>query len=274
MKKIYLLVIVGVFANSLFSHDRLLTYKWPKYDKTGSLDKNFCKKLKQFFDIDIFIETGTYSGETTRVGQGIFKEVYSIELSKELYSEAENNFNNFSNVFLYLGSSDEILYKILPEIKEKERVLFYLDAHYSGGVTACNGNINNGAASNPILKELRAIKNCGIKNAIILIDDLRGFYAPPQNAPTLKEIKKTIKEVNSNYKFYAYGDIGIAFLPEDNVEVSNLIKEMTQWLFLEDKLEQKNKVFNLIDKAIDKEKESLVVLCEKFRNYIWGKIKK
>ncbi len=115
----------------------------------------------------IFIETGTYQGNTTNRAIPFFKQIHTIELFENLYHKATQRFYNINKVKTYLGDSCEVLDKVLPNIDEK--ILFWLDGHYSGPGTG------QGKTNTPILQELKIIKKHNIKNAIILIDDNKIF---------------------------------------------------------------------------------------------------
>ena len=84
--------------------------------------------------ISVFVETGTLIG--SRVGAVLhdFREIHSVELSKELYSRCVGRFRGMSHVHLYNGDSGQILPDILSSVQE--RCLYFLDAHYSAGTTA------------------------------------------------------------------------------------------------------------------------------------------
>jgi hypothetical protein len=122
---------------------------------------------KQRFNPQIFIETGTYKGEMIDAMKGEFKKLYSIELSDALYEEAKIKFAKEKNVELLHGDSGKILPRILETIDEP--ALFWLDAHYSDGITA------RGEVDTPIEKELKTIFSHKIKNHIIVIDDASDF---------------------------------------------------------------------------------------------------
>lgn len=111
----------------------------------------------------VFIETGTYHGKTTFGALRDFIEIHTIELSEEWYEKAVEQFKGYAHVHCHHGDSAKVLSKILPGIKEP--VLFYLDAHYSGGTTAM------GSEQNPLLRELEIIGKRPYED-IIFIDDL------------------------------------------------------------------------------------------------------
>src|SRR5688572_12029307 len=95
------------------------------------------------------IETGTYLGDMVFVNLKKFSKICSIELDKHLSLYAQRRFKRFSNVRILQGDSGTILWEVLKEVKEP--AIFWLDGHYSGGITA------QGAKLCPILDELEAI---------------------------------------------------------------------------------------------------------------------
>ena len=131
----------------------------PKIHPEKDLKIKHLLYLTKKYNLDNFVETGTYKGQTLESLQPYYKNLYSIEVCKELFNFNKEKFKNYDNVHLYLGDSAKIIKKIIPSVKES--TLFWLDAH---------GPMTN----NPILKELKSIlKNC--YNYIIVIDDLRLF---------------------------------------------------------------------------------------------------
>lgn len=151
------------------------------------------KEIFQKYPNPIFIETGSQYGDGIQMALDAgFKTIYSIELGVDLYSHCIERFKGVSNVHLYKGDSSLVLPELLKDIKEL--ATFWLDSHYCGIGTAI-GNFNS-----PIMEELEAIKNHPIKNHIIMIDDLRGWYKDTYGFDTLDLMKK-IKEINPNYTF-------------------------------------------------------------------------
>jgi hypothetical protein len=141
---------------------------------------------------EIFIETGSYLGDgIQRALDARYRQIHSIELSPELFLQCVNRFND-PNVHLYQGNSISVLPMILDGLQTY--ATFWLDAHYSGGITA-QGNENS-----PILSELEIIKNHRIKEHTILIDDLRGWYHSTHGFDTLDLMRK-ILEINPMYEF-------------------------------------------------------------------------
>jgi len=117
----------------------------------------------------IWVETGTFMGDTTSVLSKAAKMVYSIEPEPTLFSKAEEKFRNTSNVKIIRGLSEEVLPKLLPTLSGD--ICFWLDGHYSEGVTF------KGPQDTPILDELDAIgRNLEMMGkVVVMVDDIRMF---------------------------------------------------------------------------------------------------
>ena len=137
----------------------------------------------------IFIETGTGDGHGIQCAlDANFKEIYSVELSKELYEKAKERFKEYPNVHLICGSSEIELPKILEKV-EKEFIL-WLDAHWSGGPYI-------GERMHLYLpKELNAIKKYSHKfeNSIIMIDDMNHYINDYQFCKSIENLVNDIKK--------------------------------------------------------------------------------
>jgi hypothetical protein len=127
----------------------------------------------------VFVETGTYLGHMIHSVHSWFSQTHSIELDPVFYTRAVNKFAKHPSVTIHLGDSTTTLPKVIESIETP--ILFWLDAHYFGGVTAL------GMEETPILKELSAIFNHPIKNHYILIDDARCFTGE-NGYPTPKDL--------------------------------------------------------------------------------------
>ncbi len=125
------------------------------------LKEEFERLIKRF-SIKTIIETGTYVGDTTKELSTMVKSVHTIETNKQFYDIAKWNCRNLTNVTFHLGSSPEIIERVLPMVIKP--VLFFLDAHWFNYW--------------PILDELKVIGKKGGKNSVIVIHD---FYVPGKN---------------------------------------------------------------------------------------------
>ena len=152
-----------------------------KYKEIRSWKKRmYSEHSPQFIKEEVFlkygiknakwIETGTCHGITTKFLADNYPQVYSIEPSKDLYDRAVQNFEG-RNVDLFNNCSENVLPDLLSKLNGD--INFWLDGHYSGGVTF------KGKKDCPVEDELLAI-NENISNftkITILIDDVRCFLA-------------------------------------------------------------------------------------------------
>jgi len=79
-----------------------------------------------------------------------------VELSTELYERAKRKFSRYKHISIFKGDSSKVLPEILSQIEEP--CLFWLDGHYSKGITA------TGEKETPILEELKHIFNHPIED--------------------------------------------------------------------------------------------------------------
>ena len=108
-----------------------------------------------------------------------FEKIYSIELSEKLFNRAKKRFKDYSHITILHGDSGIVLNKLIPEIDKP--ALFWLDGHYSGGITA------KGEKECPVPEELKTILKSSLPH-IILIDDARLFNGT-HDYPTIEQIK-------------------------------------------------------------------------------------
>lgn len=155
------------------------------------------------FDLKILVETGTYLGDMVEAQRDHFENIYSIELSKKLFRKATKRFKPYSHIHILSGDSGVVLNKLLPEIDRP--ALFWLDGHYSGGITA------KGDKECPVPEELQTILKSDFYH-IILIDDARLFNGT-HDYPTLDEIRQLIEKSGRVYSLTVKDDI-IRLIPD------------------------------------------------------------
>lgn len=146
----------------------------------------------------ILVESGTYYGYMIYAQKDNFKKIYSIELSEQLYKLAANRFKKYNHINILEGDSGKVLKNILAEINEP--IIFWLDGHYSAGVTA------KGDRNCPILEEIDAIFSGPILPHILLIDDARCFIGE-NDYPTIEQLSSYIANKNVKFKFSVEDDI-------------------------------------------------------------------
>lgn len=121
----------------------------------------------------VFVETGTYFGDTTAVMAQRGHRVHTIELAPEIHRAAAARFAGNPRVECLQGDSTALLPGIVERLEEP--ALFWLDGHYSGGPTA------KGALETPIMAELECLRRARqdkpavIDRSAIFIDDMRAF---------------------------------------------------------------------------------------------------
>jgi len=96
-----------------------------------------------------------------------FNKIISSELGIDLFWEAKKRFKDERHIIILQGDSGNILPIVLKDINEP--VIFWLDGHYSGGITAKGNKVC------PIFEEIDAIFSGKKYNHILLIDDARDF---------------------------------------------------------------------------------------------------
>jgi hypothetical protein len=137
------------------------------------------------FSISTLVETGTYLGIMVSAVKRNLGPIYSIELDEDLYERAKRKFVRFRHIYLFHGDSAQVLTRVLYRIHEPS--LFWLDAHYSGGITA-KGNLET-----PVVQELRQIlSHPMVAHHVILIDDARNFVGE-NDYPTLQQVKNLVR---------------------------------------------------------------------------------
>jgi hypothetical protein len=155
-------------------------------------------KYADRFNISVFVETGTYMAYMIDAMKDRFRELYSIELSKTLYGRAVNKFTTRPNIHFLNGNSGIELPRLLAKLKQP--CLFWLDGHYSGGVTA------KADVETPIILELGAILDHAINEHVVLIDDARLFNGT-NDYPTIDQLRTFLKKFPSDFLFEIEQDI-------------------------------------------------------------------
>ncbi len=160
---------------------------------------------------NVFIETGTFMGDTVFALLNNFEKIYSIELSEELANKAQKRFREFAHVRIINGDSGTQISSIIDV--EKSPAIFWLDGHYSGEFDYQGTHIKTakGKLNTPIESELRTIFSSGLPH-VILIDDARLFLGQA-DYPTLTELNQLFKLSKITYSFTVKDDI-IRIIPK------------------------------------------------------------
>jgi len=112
-----------------------------------------------------------------------FDRVYSIELSEKLHARACERFDGDPRVELIRGDSGSVMKSVMRKLNAP--ALFWLDGHWSAGVTA------RGERDTPVREELDAILSTAKSPHVILIDDARCF-GHDAGYPTVDELRSQV----------------------------------------------------------------------------------
>lgn len=189
------------FYGNRFDRTRKKAYAaWVENGKAGLMPPFAKEKLlrmyKNRFGLEILIETGTFLGETVYALRHCFDSILSIELSASLAREAQERFSRYAHIKIIQGDSAIKLPEILKMFNRP--ILFWLDGHYSGSVTA------RGDEETPILSELNTIFAHPCKNHTVLIDDVRCFDGT-NGYPPIEIVKSIVLE--HQYSFTLHDDV-------------------------------------------------------------------
>lgn len=190
-------IILGAYA----------ALKWFHYKRTGhnlpppqAYKKATVRHYAQTFGLRSFVETGTYLGNMIAATEDLFEQIYSIELSPELWRAAMWRFQHDKRVRILQGDSGSVLPRLLQDIDTP--CLFWLDGHYSGGVTAC------GDTETPIVAELEAVlcHSISTRRHVVLIDDAQCFTGQ-HGYPTVEELRAIVAERRPELTFEVVDEI-------------------------------------------------------------------
>ena len=150
----------------------------------------------------LWIETGTYYGETTKLLSKISKKTISIEADKELFETSKKKLKNLKNVELFNGKSEDLLDKLISENFDFKNICIYLDAHLCQDHLKNIQTFGSEDTATPILKELEIIKKYygKFEKINVLIDDIRLFYGNFQNYPDKNILVDWCKENNFSWE--------------------------------------------------------------------------
>ena len=156
-----------------------------------SIDVAFLSSLRDNYKrFNVFVETGTYFGDTIFKMEPYFDTLYTVEIKPEIYYHTKSKYHGNKINFL-LGDSSLLLEEVTKNISES--AVFFLDGHWSAGDTG------RGNKDCPLYEELQHINNNFKEEAIIIIDDFRLFGKGPNKGDEIcdwENIRKdTILEV-------------------------------------------------------------------------------
>ena len=149
----------------------------------------FLARLAQERGNRVFIESGTYFGDTTAYMLPLCDLLVTIELDDALYAAAARRFAGDERVRVLHGDGAELVPQLVREAPSPP--LVWLDGHYSGGETA------HGAVAEPATRILGELVGAP-SGTTIVIDDLRLFGRG--GWPTLAELVDAAHAVAKNVR--------------------------------------------------------------------------
>jgi hypothetical protein len=179
-------VVVGVVVPHVVSVNAAATRQWRKTQSPPAPLEVKAGLIRQYsvnYGIRTFVETGTFFGDMLDALRDDFDLLTSIELEPDLAAKARERFRDLPKIRVVQGDSGLRLTEAVAALEEP--AIFWLDAHYSGGVTAA------GESETPITAELNGLFAARLLNHVILIDDARLFGNAP-DYPSLREINDLV----------------------------------------------------------------------------------
>jgi len=139
---------------------------------------------------EVFIETGTYKGNTTLMASKYFLNVFSIESEKDIFFLAKKRIGKNIRIRLWQGKSEEVMPEVLKFCGDK-RCTFWLDSHPMEPTPMVNAGLE---------KELEIIRGYGKRDDhIILIDDYPYIIDEEPGYPTIDIVMDMLKQINKDY---------------------------------------------------------------------------
>jgi len=151
------------------------------------LKRMLVRQRAKTYGLKVFVETGTLFGDMTYAMRHHFNELITIELDDYLYHRATRRFRNIPRVRLLHGDSGVQIVEALRSIHQP--ALFWLDAHYSGGITA------RGDEMTPVFSEIRHILAHQVSNHVIVVDDARLFDGT-DGYPTFRALQDFVASID------------------------------------------------------------------------------
>ena len=165
--------------------------------------QEICSVLKDhpnYLDIDVFVESGTYLGETIFPMSKHFRKLYTIELSERHFANAVAKAEEcgVGNITFLKGRTEDVLPKLLENLDST--VVFFLDAHF------CGAGTDSEETEVPLLEELKIINRLRNHGDVVIIDDAFVFGRDiPEKRLYWSEI--TLERILSSFdgdKIYAH----------------------------------------------------------------------
>ena len=200
-----------------------------------SLDPGLVLLLKHELPLSIFVETGSFEGDTVQSVRPLFDRIYTVELVEKYFQKVFERFKDDPSITARFQSSPEFLRQLKPSL-ENASVLYWLDAHW-----CMEGETEGKESQCPLIEELEAIGHLNTES-VILIDDARLFLGPPpppyesSQWPVFSDILSKLIMLNSLHELMVINDV-MVFYPRSSRESIKqyAIGKSVDWLNVFDK---------------------------------------
>lgn len=127
--------------------------------------KSVLERHLSYKQIEVFIETGTYLGETIFPMAQFFRKLYTIELSPKHHKNGVEKAKQLgiTNIEFIQGYTEDVLPDLIRSIREP--AVFFLDAHF------CGTGTDSEETTVPLLQELKAINRHRNFADLLILDD-------------------------------------------------------------------------------------------------------
>lgn len=176
-----------------------------------SLNPALAGFFKNHLNLDVFVETGTFQGDTAAAAAEIFGRVHTIELSQELHAAAVRRFAGDDRVTTILSESPAALADLMGNAGDVP-MFFWLDAHWCGAEGTAGMD-----AQTPLLDEIRALGRLH-EDSVVVIDDARLYLATPPGPhrvsdwPDIDDLVRELEAVRQGHRLMIFDDV-IVFYP-------------------------------------------------------------
>jgi hypothetical protein len=196
-----------------------------------SIDTKLAAILSKKLNLAVFIETGTFHGDSVASMRPLFNELHTCELSPELHKAACLRFRVDSAIQCHLGSSPDLLRNLAARYVDRP-ILYWLDAHW------CSADHTAGEESQcPLLEELEVLAPLHPRS-VIWIDDARYFMAPPpaplvsKGWPSFQQVLERLQRLSLGKHYLIFANDTILFYPaEITSDIEGYLREHgADWL--------------------------------------------
>lgn len=93
---------------------------------TFSIDRKLVRHLKKLLPLKLFVETGTFKGDSIRQVEDLFSKIFSCEISEFYYKQALVEFDELSHIEITHQSSADLIPSISKFFEQESEALLGL----------------------------------------------------------------------------------------------------------------------------------------------------